>query len=343
MAGGKGTRLRPLTDGLPKPLVPVLNTPIIDYSLALLKRFDINETAVTLQYLPEKIMEHLDASAYKDGLYYFVETAPLGTAGSVRNTGKFLDETFIVVSGDALTDINIEKMLSFHRANRADVTIAVKEVNNPSQFGVVCADSVGRVFGFKEKPKAEDCQGNTVSCGIYIMEPRVLEMIPENAQTDFARDLFPEMLEKFMRVFAYRTDDYWCDVGSIETYFKANMDVLTGAFNVSAIPSVTAGGRFIEDESGARIFTGGNVYIGENARLSGGVILGGGAAVNSGAVLSDCIIAEGAEVPAYSDLSSCIFTGAYKIDIGGAAAPDNIIPFTSHAPAPQAMNTPVRI
>ena len=334
MAGGKGTRLKPLTDGLPKPLVPILNAPVIDWSLALLNRYDVKEIAVTLQHLPEMIMEHLDAGACRDGLYYFLEETPLGTAGSVKNADKFLDETFIVVSGDALTDLNIEKMLSYHRANRADITIAVKQVDDPSRFGVVCADSIGRVYGFKEKPKPEDCPSDTVSSGIYIIEPHILEMIPAGRQFDFARDLFPLMLDKFMRIFAYETADYWCDVGSLTTYFSANMDALNGRLDFSAVSAVLQGGRFIESQSGA-VFTGGNVFFGDNVKMSGGVIIGANASIGTGAKLHNCIIAENATVPAFTEISGSVVSPSYILDIAALAAQDilpkdNIVPF--HTP-----------
>ena len=333
MAGGKGTRLKPLTDGLPKPLVPILNAPVIDYSLALLSRYNVKEIAVTLQHLPEMIMDHLDASAYRDGLYYFLEETPLGTAGSVKNAAKFLDETFIVVSGDALTDLNIEKMLSYHRANRADITIAVKEADDPSRFGVVCADSVGRVYGFKEKPKIEDCPSNTVSSGIYIIEPHVLEMIPAGRQFDFARDLFPIMLDRFMRIFAYETSDYWCDVGSLGTYFSANMDALNGRLNLSELPGIAAGGRFSEIADGI-VFAGGNVFFGKDVKMSGGVVIGANAVIGTGARLHNCIIAAGASVPVYAEISGLIVSPSYTLDIAALTAQDNlpkdnIVPFYS--------------
>jgi mannose-1-phosphate guanylyltransferase/phosphomannomutase len=325
MAGGKGTRLKPLTDGLPKPLVPVLNAPVIDYSLALLDRYDIQETAVTLQHLPEMIMEHLGASAYRDRLYYFLEETPLGTAGSVKNAGKFLDETFIVVSGDALTDLNIEKMLSFHRASNADITIAVKEVDDPSRFGVVCADSIGRVYGFKEKPRPEDCPCNTVSTGIYIIEPNILELIPENRQFDFARGLFPLMLDKHMRIFAYEASGYWCDVGSLGTYFSANMDALFGKLDTAVVSKASAGGGFTE-YAGAAVFTGGNVYIGEKVKLRGGVIIGANASIGTGCELTDCIIAEGAEVPAMTKIQNSVISPSFILDIAAVNKEENILP-----------------
>ena len=332
LAGGKGTRLKPLTANLPKPLVPILNTPLIDYSLALLARHCINEVAVTLQHLPEKIIDHLDASPYRDGLYYFMESAPLGTAGSVKNAEAFLDETFIAVSGDALTGIDIEKMLSYHRANRADITIAAKRVEDASQFGVICADSLGRVFGFKEKPKFCDPSGETVSCGIYIIEPHVLQLIPPNVQYDFARDLFPLMLDNRMRLFSYETEEYWCDVGNIGAYFSSNMDALGGRFRVTDDYGFAAGGRFIETE-GAAVYVGGNVYIGDGVTMSGGVILGANVSVYSGAYLRDCIITEEVHVPAFARIENCILSGSYKIDISASnvqaeAQKDNIIPFT---------------
>ncbi len=322
LAGGEGARLRPLTDKIPEALLPVLNTPVIDYPLAALKGFGLKDFAVTIRSMPEKIIGHLDASSYRDGIYYFFENSKAG------DIAKFLDETFVVISGAVLTDIDFEKMLSFHRANRAEVTAAVTD-SADCRNGALCADSLGRVFGFKEKPDAGRGADESVNTGVYIVEPHVLDILGANPQFEFGQRLFNTMLEKFMRVFAYRHTGYWREADSIGAYFKANMDVMCGAFDVSQIPSVTQGGSFTERD-GARVFSGGNVYIGDNVKLSGNIILGGGAQVMSNASLKDCIVFSGAAVPAFSETGGCIAFEGGKIAAAGAeavSAPDNIIPF----------------
>jgi mannose-1-phosphate guanylyltransferase/phosphomannomutase len=296
MAGGRGTRLAPVTDDLPKPLVTVLDTPVINYSVRLLAEYGVTETAVTLCHMPERIIDSLNADFPQSDFYYFIEEAPLGTAGSVRAASDFLDETFLVISGDALTDINIEKLLSFHRARQADLTVAVKRVDDPSAYGAVYSDSLGRIFDFKEKSSDGGCP-DTVSSGIYIAEPHVLKLIPQGTAFDFARDLFPLMLERGLKLYAYEFSEYWCDVGGIYSYFNANMDML---------PAVTGGGGN---------FYGKDCFIGQGAVIGANTVIGARASVASGCELKNCIVLADTAVPAGVKASDCIIGRDFQIDL----------------------------
>ncbi|GHV02240.1 hypothetical protein FACS1894211_13300 [Clostridia bacterium] len=318
LAGGKGTRLDPLTREIPKPLVSVLNEPVVNYTVRLLAQYGVKETAVTLQHLPEAVIDSLNRDFPTSEFFYFIEDEPLGTAGGVKNVEKFLDDTFIVISGDALTDLNIERMLSFHRGNRADVTIACKSVPDPSKFGAVCCDSIGRIYDFREKPALGACDSKLVSGGIYIIEPDILKSIPKNAPYDFARGLFPDMLERGMRLFAYSMQEYWCDIGSVYTYFQANLDMLAA--------------------TGRSVYAAPDCTVGAGAALDGTVVCSG-AHVGAGADLRNCIVLAGAEAATGERLRDCIvgkdftiglenWNGAGEREPAPSATEEKIIPFT---------------
>ncbi|HHU32543.1 MAG TPA: nucleotidyltransferase family protein, partial [Clostridia bacterium] len=202
MAGGEGSRLRPLTCTIPKPLVPILNRPVMEYTIELLKRNQIEEIGVTLQYLPQEIENWFgDGREWNISLTYFTETNPLGTAGSVKNAESFLDDTFIVISGDALTDFDLQKAIDFHKKKKALVTLILTSVNNPLEYGVVLTHKDGSIDRFLEKPGWGEVFSDQVNTGIYIIEPDVLEYIPSDKPYDFSKDLFPALLHKDLPLF----------------------------------------------------------------------------------------------------------------------------------------------
>lgn len=217
MAGGRGTRLMPLTSDTPKPLVPILNKPILYYILKLLYKYNITQVGITLGYLPEKIKSYFgNGAAFGMDISYFIEKEPLGTAGGVKNAESFLDEDFIVLSGDAFTDIDLSKLIDFHYEHQSLVTIASKEVENPSNFGVIIPDATGKIVNFQEKP--EKPLSNLANMGIYVVDKRVLSLIPVGFQ-DFAKDIFPKMLGN---IYTMKTDCYWSDIGTLTSYYATN-------------------------------------------------------------------------------------------------------------------------
>lgn len=221
MAGGYGTRLRPLTNELPKPMVPIINKPIIVYLIELLQRYGITDIILTLGYKPEAIMNCLgDGSNYGVKLTYVTESVPLGTAGGVKNVSKFIDGTFLVMSGDAFTNINVRKLLNHHFDNNKLATLAVKEVPDPSGFGVVKIDKYNVIREFIEKPLST--AEKLVNTGIYVFEREVLDLIPNGAY-DFGRELFPRLLGELS---AYDMTEYWSDIGTLSSYYLTNNDVV---------------------------------------------------------------------------------------------------------------------
>lgn len=220
MAGGYGSRLKPLTNNMPKPMMPIINKPIISYIVNLLRKYGVKDIGITLGYKPEHIVNFFgNGENYGVNLEYFIEDTPSGTAGSVKNCKNFLDDTFIVISGDAFTNINIADMVNFHYTHNGLVTMAVKYMEDITGFGVVNVGRNGAITEFIEKPESSDY--HLVNTGIYIIERSVLELIPDG-KYDFSRELFPRILDKMV---AYETEEYWSDIGTLSSYYLTNNDV----------------------------------------------------------------------------------------------------------------------
>jgi len=228
MAGGSGTRLRPLTCDLPKPMVPILNRPIAEHIINLLRRHGITEIIATLHYLPDVMRDYFqDGSDFGVQMTYAVEEdQPLGTAGCVKNVADLLDETFLVISGDSITDINLSEAIAFHKRKGAKATLVLAHMANPLEFGVVITDEDGRIRRFLEKPSSSEIFSDTVNTGTYILEPEVLDYLPANEESDFSKDLFPLLLEKDQSLYGYAAEGYWCDVGHLDAYREAQYAAL---------------------------------------------------------------------------------------------------------------------
>src|SRR5881296_978932 len=299
MAGGEGSRLRPLTINRPKPMVPIVDKPCLGHIFDLLKRHGIEDSFVTLQYMASVIQD-----SYGDGgglgmrLRYTVEETPLGTGGSVRQLADDLDGTFLVISGDALTDIDLSKVIAFHRERKAAVTLTLVHVPNPLEYGVVITGDGGRITKFLEKPSWGEVFSDTINTGIYIIEPRVLERFGIGEVFDFSKDLFPLLLSEGEPLFGYVADGYWTDVGSITEYARANADLLQGKVRTAPLgrelmPGVVVNGD-VEIDPTARIT--GPVFLGEGAKIGahveivGPTVLRDYVSVDVGAVIDSSIV-----------------------------------------------------
>ncbi len=266
MAGGDGARLRPLTIGRPKPMVPVVNKPVMGHILDLLKNHGITEVIVTLRYLASVIQDFFgDGSNLGMKITYVVEESPLGTAGSVKNAAPYLDNTFLVISGDALTDFDLGQIIRTHKARNVLATITLAHVPNPLEYGVVITDEEGYVERFLEKPGWSELISDTVNTGIYVLEPAALDLIPADVAYDFSNELFPAMLQNNLPIYGYVAAGYWCDVGNITEYQRATSDLLYGRVKL-AEPI----GRHV----GGGIWVGTNVEIAPSAQLFGPIFLG---------------------------------------------------------------------
>mgnify|MGYP000858282120 CR=1 FL=1 len=311
MSGGMGTRLRPLTCNLPKPMVPMFNKPVMEYGVELLKRYGIEDIAVTLYYLPDMIMDYFgDGSGFGANIKYYIEDKPLGTGGSVKNAYKFLDNTFIVISGDAFTDIDLESALDFHRKKDSKATLVLKREPIPLEYGVVITDGDGRITRFLEKPSWGEVFSDTINTGIYILEPEVLDYYEHGENFDFSRDLFPRLLEDGVPMYGYITEEYWCDIGDLNTYIGTHMDVLSNDDKHYLLGDSGQKGLWIGRgsiiEEGAEIIP--PIYIGENtiieaeARIEpytvigNNCIIGGGASIKRSIIWDDVNISSNCEI-----------------------------------------------
>lgn len=337
MAGGEGSRLRPLTCDIPKPMARLCGRPILEYILDLLNDHGIDMAAVTLRYLPHVIIDHFKNEKYRNvKLKFIVEDEPLGTAGSVKHAAADFGEDFLVISGDALCDIDLTEAFTFHKQSNSDATLVVTRVMDPREYGLVSFDRDGVITGFLEKPGWNQAHTNAANTGIYILSPSCLELIPDNKQFDFARDLFPKMLSVGMKLSAFETKDYWCDIGDIISYQTCQKDILLGRVKCK-IPenynSEHGDYRIIEPVyigSGVKIGNGSVIgpntvvddgvtigtrayvresvllpgsYIGDSARLTGAVICSGASVKKGASVFENAVVGSKAKVGSFAEVS----------------------------------------
>ena len=284
MAGGFGTRIRPLTSSLPKPMLPLVNLPIMEHILRLLRGHGFTDLVVLLYFQPQVIKDYFgDGSDWGVRIAYITPTKDLGTAGAVKAAQSYLDAPFLVISGDLLTDMDLTALAGFHREKEAWVTLGLVSVVNPLQFGVVITDKKGRIVKFLEKPGWGEVFSDTINTGIYMLEPQVLEGIPEDGDFDFSKDLFPKLLGKGKPLFGYHGRNYWRDIGDPESYRQAHYDIFDGMVRVE-IP----GSKL--DLVGRDVRVGYEVQIGEGVRFEGTVVLGNNTRIGDGAFLKNCVL-----------------------------------------------------
>jgi mannose-1-phosphate guanylyltransferase / phosphomannomutase len=336
MAGGEGTRLRPMTANQPKPLLPVANKPIMDHVLRLLRKHSFDETIVTVQFLASMVRNYFgDGEEFGMSLQYATEDIPLGTAGSVKNAESALrDGPFLVISGDALTDIDLSDLVRFHKDNQALVTVALARVPDPLEFGIVIANGDGKIERFLEKPTWGQVFSDTVNTGIYVMEPEILAQVTQGEVADWSADVFPALLDRGAPVYGWVADGYWEDVGTHEAYHRVQADVLSGkvkvdidGFEVSPGVWVAEGaevdpdailtgplciGDYAKIEAGAQLreFTviGSNVVVKEGAFLHRAVVHNN-VYVGVGATLRGCVIGKNTDVMASARIEEAAVVG----------------------------------
>lgn len=312
MAAGLGTRLKPLTYEVPKPMVPVANRPIMEHILSLLERHGLRQVVANLHWYPETIRDRFgDGSGLGIELTYSYEEELLGTAGGVRNVRDFFgSEPFLVMAADALTDIDLTALTRAHRESGRIATLATKRVTNVSEYGVVVTGSDGRVQGFQEKPDAAEALSDLANCMIYVLEPEVFDHFPDQAEVDFALDVFPALLSHDVPFGVHVADAYWNDVGSLSEYLQGNLDVVSGAVEVEPageLIDADAGGDLGDGiELAGRVLLGEGARVGVGARLDGPVVLGPDAVVGPGARVRESVLLPRAELPANALLAGAI-------------------------------------
>jgi mannose-1-phosphate guanylyltransferase / phosphomannomutase len=325
MAGGQGTRLRPLTSNQPKPMLPVLGRPMMEHTLRLARKHGFTDIVATVQFLASVVRNYFgDGSDLGLSLSYATEEEPLGTAGSVKNAAPLLDERTLVISGDALTDVDLTDLVRFHESTGAAVTVMLVRVPNPLDFGIVITDQTGRVERFLEKPGWGDVFSDTINTGIYVLEREVLDLVPEGEEYDFSQDLFPLLLDKGLPVYGYITDRYWTDVGTVPAYLAAHRDILDAKVDIEVGGFELREGVWLGD--GAKIdpdaHVQGPAFVGPYSRVEAGAtlrdytVLGRGVTVKSGAFLHRAVVHDYVYVGPSTNLRACVIGKNTDIKFG---------------------------
>ncbi len=347
MAGGEGSRLRPLTCDCPKPMLRLMGRPLMEHAVRLLQKYEIHDIGATLGYLPEAIQNHFgDGSPLGIQLRYYIERTPLGTAGSVKQAEDFLDERFIVLSGDGVTDFDLSAAIAFHESHGGPATLILKKSGTPQEYGMVVTGADGRIQSFHEKPGRCDIYSDRINTGIYILEPELLRRIPSGHPYDFGHDFFPALLAEGIPLYGWTAEGYWCDVGDVAAYLRVHADAmdgkihlegLNGPFNAPCDGAIVEPGCAIEEPCwiapGAHICAGAHIgaysAIGENCFVAPGAsikrgVLFPGVRVEAGAQLRGCAVGSGAVVAEGAQLFEESAVGSHSIVGARAVLPPGV-------------------
>jgi len=327
LAAGVGSRLDPLTRNVPKPMVPVVNKPVMSYILELLQRHGFDEIVINLHYLGDQIESYFgDGASLGVRITYIREEKLHGTAGSVKRAQEFFDGTFLVIGGDDLTDLDLTRMLKFHRDKRSLATIALSLVDDPAEYGIALLNERGRIIRFMEKPRGEAIFSNAANTGVYIFEPEIFDLIPAGQFYDFGKDLFPLLLSLRKPFYGYLTSSYWRDIGSLQEYREAHYDALQGRvaiqFPLKEVKRYVWQGQNVEIDPTAEV--GYPVAIGHNCRIEAGAkvledsVLGDNCVVESRAVVCRSILWEGARIMQDSMIEGCVVGSGCQVKTNAA-------------------------
>ncbi len=333
MAGGEGSRLRPLTCTSPKPMAPILNRPVMEHIIRLLRKHGIREIGVTLRVQPEKIREYFgDGSEYGVSLTYFMEETPLGTAGSVKNAESFLKEDFLVISGDAMTDMDLTAFMAFHKAKNAEASLLLKRMDIPLEYGVVVTDETGKILRFLEKPGWSQVFSDTVNTGIYILKPSVLHLV-EKLPSDFSGDIFPRLLRENRPLYGFTGEGYWCDIGDLDAYRHCHYDIFENKTEIFSDACRLADGIYAEEgaviEPGAvlkaPVRIGKNAHIESGARIDGYTSIGEGCIIRSGASVKRSVLLSGVTVSQNAQIRGSILCSRSFVGEGASLFEQSVI------------------
>ncbi|MBC5825441.1 MAG: NDP-sugar synthase [Candidatus Eremiobacteraeota bacterium] len=333
LVGGEGTRLRPLTYAVPKPMVPLLGRPFIGWIMERLHAAGVDEIILSCCYLPAAIEAHFgDGRKFGLKLHYVVEREPLGTAGAIKNAAKLINGTIYVCNGDILTGLNLKDLLEFHKARRSIASIHTRAVDDPSQFGVVETDPSGRVLRFVEKPAPGQTQARDINAGTYILEPEAIASIPAGRTVSIERETFPLLIEKTASVYARSTRDYWIDVGRPDTYVRAHRDIFDGKFE-APVGKQISNGVWCRDGSAppigvhleAPVYIGAGVSIAPGARVGPYTALYDGCALNDSATVSTSVLWPNCRVGARAVIRDAILGLDVSVADDATVAPGSVL------------------
>lgn len=331
LAGGSSARLHGLSSDLPKPLAPFFDRPLVHHTIKLLARHDIRDITVAVSHKAKELIDHLgDGTSYGVNIRYSIETEPVGPAGAVKLLQSKLTDTFVVVSGDLVTDLDLTAAIARHKSAASMATLLLHRVEDPSQFGIVGCDEDGRVTRFIEKPRASETFTSIVNTGIYVLEPEALSSVAYNAVQDFATNLLPRMLCNQERVYGFEVPGYWCDTGDLNKYRTAHFDALQGKLSIE-LPAIhvgegiwVGGGVSIDPSAqlSSPIYIGAGATIGRNARIGEHTIIGAESHIGEEAYVARSVIGAGAHIGRETDVTDSVIRGGYLVtETGSEPAP----------------------
>lgn len=320
MAAGLGTRLRPLTYSLPKPLIPIVNVPSIGHLMNNLKKYNIKEVVINLHYFPELITSFLeDGKKWKIKIHYSYEKKLMGTAGGVKLKERFFKDTFMVLSADGISDINLKKVIKFHKKKKAIATVVLKPVDIKLEYGIVEINQDYKIVNFYEKPSLSQIfTTNLVNTGIYVFEPEIFKYIPKGKFYDFGSQLLPKLVKLSLPIYGYITTEYWCDVGNLSEYRKAQHDCLEGKIKIKIpakeiAPRIWVGKNTVIPKSTTLFppcLIGDNVKIGNNCVIDKYTIIGNNCNIGNNVKIYDSILWDNVIVKSNVNLNSCIIASS---------------------------------
>ena len=315
MSAGIGTRLRPLTYNIPKPMFPIVNKPVLEHVLELLRKHNIKEVVINIHAHQSMIRNYFgDGSRFGMKINYSEEKKLMGTAGGVKKVERFFDDTFLVMSGDGLTNINLSDVINFHKKRKAFGTMVLKRVDSRFEYGIALTKKGGQIKQFVEKPNWSSVFSNTVNTGVYVFQTEVFRYIPRAKFCDFARDVWPQLLQRGERIFGYETKNYWCDIGNLLEYRRGQNDALEGKIKL-VVPGERKSknvwiGKGTQIAPGVRIkgpcVIGKNCQLRENASIGEFSTIGNNSIIEKGARLKNCILWNGVHVRKNVKLINCI-------------------------------------
>lgn len=324
LAGGMGTRLRPLTDEIPKPMVPIMNRPLLERNMENLRKCGINEIVISTCYKSEYIEKYFgDGSKFGLKIEYICEDMPLGTGGAIKNAEPFFGDTFLVFNADILCNMDFKELIKFHRSKAAAVTIAVTQVGNPSAYGVIESDKNGYALSFTEKPKADEIRSDYINAGVYVIEPEVFREIQKDRSVSVEREVFPLLLRKGHKVAVYDGCSYWMDIGTPEKYLQTHEDIMAGDCRMSGVwfnsLGIFEGCKTVIDVTAVIIgpvYIGNHVKIGAHATVGPNAVIGDNVRVHAGSSVSNSILWSNVDIESFAELDGIVAAPNFKVQCG---------------------------